>query len=104
MAFIHPFDDPVIVAGQGSLGLELLTQVPDISRVIVPVGGGGLISGIAVALRSERRRRRGHRGPGGVVPVVALVARGRRRRHRQLGADDRRRHRRQASGRARRSR
>ncbi len=54
MAFIHPFDDPVIVAGQGSLGLELLTQVPDISRVIVPVGGGGLISGIAVALKSER--------------------------------------------------
>jgi len=54
MAFIHPFDDPDVIAGQGSVGLELLTQVPDLSRVIVPVGGGGLISGIAIAVRSKR--------------------------------------------------
>ena len=52
MAFIHPFDDPVVIAGQGGVGLELLAQVPDLSRVVVPIGGGGLISGIAVALRS----------------------------------------------------
>ena len=54
MAFIHPFDDPDVIAGQGSVGLELLAQVPDLSRVIVPVGGGGLISGIAIAVRSKR--------------------------------------------------
>ncbi|HEY2771074.1 MAG TPA: threonine ammonia-lyase [Solirubrobacteraceae bacterium] len=53
-ALVHPFDDPVVIAGQGGIGLELLDQVPDIERVIVPVGGGGLISGIAIALRSQR--------------------------------------------------
>jgi threonine dehydratase len=52
--FVHPFDDPVIVAGQGSVGLELLDQVPDLKRVLVPVGGGGLVSGIAVAIKSQR--------------------------------------------------
>jgi threonine dehydratase len=54
MAFIHPFDDPDVIAGQGGVGLELLRQVPDMGRVVVPVGGGGLISGIAVAIKSER--------------------------------------------------
>ncbi|MHB8657769.1 MAG: threonine ammonia-lyase [Solirubrobacteraceae bacterium] len=54
MAFVHPFDDPVVVAGQGGLGLELLAQVPDLARVLVPVGGGGLISGVAVAIKSQR--------------------------------------------------
>jgi threonine dehydratase len=54
LAFIHPFDDPVVIAGQGGIGLELLEQVPDIARVIVPVGGGGLISGTAIALKSRR--------------------------------------------------
>lgn len=52
LEFIHPFDDPVVVAGQGTLGLELLTQVPDMSRIVVPVGGGGLISGISIAVKS----------------------------------------------------
>ena len=54
LAFIHPFDDPDVIAGQGGLGLELLEQVPDMSRVIVPVGGGGLVSGVAIAVKSER--------------------------------------------------
>ncbi len=54
MCFIHPFDDPDVVCGQGGVGLELLEQVPDLARVVVPVGGGGLISGIAVAVRSRR--------------------------------------------------
>jgi threonine dehydratase len=54
MAFVHPFDDPQVVAGQGGVGLELLADVPEIGTVIVPVGGGGLISGIAIALKSER--------------------------------------------------
>jgi threonine dehydratase len=54
MAFVHPFDDPEVIAGQGSLGLELLEQVPDLVRAIVPVGGGGLASGVAVALKQQR--------------------------------------------------
>ena len=54
MAFVHPFDDPDIVAGQGSLGLELLEEVPDLAKVVVPVGGGGLASGIAIAVKSAR--------------------------------------------------
>ena len=54
LAFIHPFDDPDIVAGQGSLGLELLEEVPDLAKVVVPVGGGGLCSGIAIAVKSAR--------------------------------------------------
>lgn len=54
LAFVHPFDDPVVIAGQGSIGLELAEQVPDLARVIVPVGGGGLISGLAIAVKSQR--------------------------------------------------
>ena len=56
MAFVHPFDDPDVVAGQGTLGLELLEQVADLATIVVPVGGGGLASG---------RRDRGQvaRGP-----------------------------------------
>lgn len=54
IAFVHPFEDVDVIAGQGTLGLELLAQVPDLARVIVPVGGGGLISGVAIALKSAR--------------------------------------------------
>jgi threonine dehydratase len=53
LAFVHPFDDPVVIAGQGGIGLELVEQVPDLSRVVVPVGGGGLISGVAIAVKSQ---------------------------------------------------
>lgn len=51
--FIPAFDDPAVIAGQGTLGLEILEQVPDLDAVLVPVGGGGLISGIAVALKES---------------------------------------------------
>jgi threonine dehydratase len=54
VALVHPFDDPVVIAGQGGLGVELLAQAPEITRVVVPVGGGGLISGVAIALKSQR--------------------------------------------------
>ena len=54
LAFVHPFDDPDVVAGQGSLGLELLEEVPDLAKVIVPVGGGGLCAGIAIAVKQAR--------------------------------------------------
>ena len=51
--FIHPFDDAEVIAGQGTIGLELLEQVPDIEAVVVPIGGGGLIGGIACALKES---------------------------------------------------
>lgn len=50
--FIHPFDDENVIAGQGTIGLELLEQLPDVDAVIVPIGGGGLISGVAYAIKS----------------------------------------------------
>jgi len=52
LVFIHPFDDPRVIAGQGTIGLELAEQVPDLDAVVVPVGGGGLIGGVAVALKA----------------------------------------------------
>src|SRR5580692_4970320 len=51
MTFIHPFDDPLVMAGQGTIGLELLEQVEDLQAVVVPIGGGGLIGGIACAVK-----------------------------------------------------
>jgi threonine dehydratase len=54
LLFVHPFDDPEIVAGQAGVGLELLEQLPDLARVLVPVGGGGLVSGIAAAIKTIR--------------------------------------------------
>ena len=51
MTFIHPFDDPAVVAGQGTLGLEMMEQVPDLDVVVVPIGGGGLIAGVATAIK-----------------------------------------------------
>jgi len=54
LSFVHPFDDPDVIAGQGTVGLELLEDVPDLSAVIIPVGGGGLASGVAIALKEQR--------------------------------------------------
>ncbi len=66
LAFCSPFDDPAIVAGQGTLGLELLDDVPELARVVVPLGGGGLASGVAIAVKSHRPHVR-------VVGVQATV-------------------------------
>jgi threonine dehydratase len=52
--FVHPFEDPVVIAGQGTIGLELADQVPEIDTVLIPIGGGGLASGIALALRAVK--------------------------------------------------
>jgi threonine dehydratase len=52
MTFIHPYDDPLIMAGQGTVALEMLASVPDLDALVVPIGGGGLISGIAIAAKS----------------------------------------------------
>ena len=54
LTLIHPFDDEAVIAGQGTLGLELLEQLPDVDTIVVPVGGGGLISGVAVAAKALR--------------------------------------------------
>ena len=54
LVLIHPFDDPHLLAGQGTVGLEVLEDVPDVGTVVVPIGGGGLISGVAIALRHAR--------------------------------------------------
>jgi threonine dehydratase len=56
--FIHPFDDPEVISGQGTIGLELLEQVPGLEAVVVPIGGGGLISGVACALKETNPRIR----------------------------------------------
>ena len=79
MAFCHPFDDAAVVAGQGTLGLELVEDLADLACVVVPVGGGGLAAGAAIAVKSmlpacAHRRRAGR----GVRPV-------RRRRARRAG-------------------
>lgn len=52
--FVHPFDDPKVIAGQGTIGLEILEEMPDVEAVIVPIGGGGLIAGVAFALKMLR--------------------------------------------------
>jgi threonine dehydratase len=49
--FVHPFDDPLVMAGQGTIGLELLQDLPDMANLLVPIGGGGLIAGIATAIK-----------------------------------------------------
>jgi threonine dehydratase len=52
--FIHPYDDPRVIAGQGTIALELLEQIPELDWLLLPVGGGGLASGVAVAARALR--------------------------------------------------
>ena len=54
LTYIHPFDDPDLIAGQGTVGLEIMDQLPEAEVVVVPIGGGGLISGIAMAVKSVK--------------------------------------------------
>ena len=54
LTLIHPFDDEAVVAGQGTLGIEMLEQQPDLDAVVVPIGGGGLIAGVATALKGVK--------------------------------------------------
>ncbi len=54
LAFVHPFDDPVVLAGAGTTGLEIVEDLPEVDLVVVPVGGGGLLGGVAVAVKSLR--------------------------------------------------
>ncbi len=84
MAFCHPFDDPMVVAGQGTLGLELLEDLDDLACVIVPLGGGGLAAGLAIAVKSLKPDVRivgvqaaacapylGHQPPPGSIATLA---------------------------------
>ncbi len=76
--FVHPFDDPHIVAGQGTVALELLEQAPEATAIVVPVGGGGLISGIATATRLLRPDIRVYGvEPEGAAAMRASLDRGR---------------------------
>ncbi|HEV3417671.1 MAG TPA: pyridoxal-phosphate dependent enzyme, partial [Pirellulales bacterium] len=52
--YIHGFNDPAIIAGQGTLGLEIIEQVPDVEAIVVPIGGGGLVAGVATAVKSVK--------------------------------------------------
>lgn len=52
--FVHPFDDPKVIAGQGTIGLEIIEEMPDVDAIVVPIGGGGLISGIAFTVKTLR--------------------------------------------------
>lgn len=52
LTFVHPFNDPMVIAGQGTIGLEILEDLPDVEAVVVPIGGGGLIAGVAAAIKN----------------------------------------------------
>jgi threonine dehydratase len=58
LAYIDGYDDPAIIAGQGTMGLEIVEQVPDLDAIVVPVGGGGLLAGVALAVKSRRPKVR----------------------------------------------
>lgn len=76
LTFCHPFDDPVVIAGHGSVGLEILDDLPDVDVVVVPIGGGGLISGVAGAVRQLRKGVRvyGVEPAGSNALTLALAA------------------------------
>src|SRR5919205_1270183 len=75
--FVPPFDDPAIVAGQGTVGLEILEDLPDVGTLVVPIGGGGLIAGIALAIKSQR--------PGGRIVGVEPMGAAKMWRSRKAG-------------------
>ena len=87
---VHPFDDPAVIAGQGTLGLEMLAQQPQIETLVIPIGGGGLIAGVALAVHHSRPQveiigvqsehfpamQRALAGIAGVVPGAPTIAEG----------------------------
>jgi threonine dehydratase len=82
-AFVHPFADPHFISGNGTVGLEIVEDLPDVDVVVAAVGGGGLLSGIAAAVRALRPGAAGGLAAGGARVHVPeeVVVRGRRRRH-----------------------
>ena len=53
-AIIHAFDDPQVISGQGTIGLELLEDLPDLDQIYIPIGGGGLAAGVAIAIKAKK--------------------------------------------------
>src|SRR5919109_4735054 len=79
LTYVHPFDDLELIAGQGTLGLEIYDDLPDVDAVVVPIGGGGLISGVASALKSLNPQVRVVGVESSGAPAMKLsVAEGRR--------------------------
>lgn len=76
LTFIHPYDDPLIVAGQGTVGLEMMLAAPDLDTLIVPVGGGGLIAGCAIAARALKPGIRIFGAQASLYPAMAARLRG----------------------------
>ena len=76
LVYVHPFDDPMVIAGQGTIGLELLDQLPGLDTIVCPLSGGGLIAGIAIAVKSLRPE----------IRVVGVSAERARVMHESLGA------------------
>ena len=99
LVWVHPYDDPKIIAGQGTIALEMLEDAPELDVLVVPIGGGGLVAGCAIAARAEKavdrnRRRRGRalsvdveRNPSGQAAVRRRDAGGRHRRDQCRQAD-----------------
>ena len=77
-AFVHPFDDPEVIAGQGTCGLEIAQQLDEFDAVMVPVGGGGLISGISTALKAAKPRVRVYGVEAAAAPKLSEALRAKR--------------------------
>ena len=92
LTFIHPFDDPDVMAGQGTIGLELLEQVPQLEAVVVPIGGGGLIGGIACAIKESRPEHSHRRRADFAAAIDGGGGRGASSGHDRSGNDHRGRH------------
>ena len=76
LVLIHPYDDPLVIAGQGTVGLEFFAQVPELDTLAIPVGGGGLISGIAIAARALKRDVRIYGAEARLYPAMHNVLTG----------------------------
>ena len=74
--YVHPFDDPAVIAGQGTIGLEMLTQAPELDTLVAPIGGGGLIAGIASAAKQIRPDILVHGVEAAMYPSFAARRRG----------------------------
>jgi len=77
LTFVHPYDDPLVIAGQGTLALEMLEDVPQLDALVVPVGGGGLISGVAVAAKGVKPDIEIYGAQSELYPAMAAAIEGR---------------------------